>query len=54
MYVCAVCGYLVLEEVDALELELWMVVNHCGCWDWNLGPLQEQLVLLMAEPSLQT
>ena len=25
----------------------------CGCWELNLGPLQEQPVLLTAEPSLQ-
>ena len=25
----------------------------CGCWDLNLSPLEEQLVLLTAEPSLQ-
>lgn len=34
MYVCAVCGYLVLEEVDPLQLELWMVVTHTT---WMLG-----------------
>ena len=26
----------------------------CGCWDLNSGPLEEQSVLLTAEPSLQT
>jgi hypothetical protein len=25
----------------------------CGCWDSNLSPLEEQSVLLTAEPSLQ-
>jgi hypothetical protein len=25
----------------------------CGCWDSNSGPLEEQSVLLTAEPSLQ-
>ena len=25
----------------------------CGCWDLNSGPLDEQLVLLTTEPSLQ-
>jgi hypothetical protein len=25
----------------------------CGCWDLNSGPLEEQLVLLTTEPSLQ-
>ena len=24
----------------------------CGCWELNLGPLEEQPVLLTAEPSL--
>lgn len=26
----------------------------CGCWDLNSGPLEEQPVLLTAEPSLGT
>jgi hypothetical protein len=25
----------------------------CGCWELNLGPLEEQSVLLPTEPSLQ-
>jgi hypothetical protein len=25
----------------------------CRCWELNLGPLEEQPVLLMAEPPLQ-
>jgi hypothetical protein len=25
----------------------------CGCWELNSGPLEEQTVLLTAEPSLQ-
>jgi hypothetical protein len=25
----------------------------CGCWDLNLGPSEEQSVLLTTEPSLQ-
>jgi hypothetical protein len=25
----------------------------CGCWELNLGPLEEQSVLLITEPSLQ-
>lgn len=25
----------------------------CGCWDLNLVPLQEHLVILTTEPSLQ-
>jgi hypothetical protein len=26
----------------------------CGCWELNSGPLEEQLLLLIAEPCLQT
>ena len=26
----------------------------CGCWDFNSGPSEEQVVLLTTEPSLQT
>jgi hypothetical protein len=25
----------------------------CGCWEWNLRPLEEQSVLLTIEPSFQ-
>jgi hypothetical protein len=25
----------------------------CGCWEFNLGPLEEQTVLLISAPSLQ-
>ena len=25
----------------------------CGCWELNLGPLEEQPVFLTSEPSLQ-
>jgi hypothetical protein len=28
-------------------------VLPCGCWELNLGPLEEQSVLLTSEPSLQ-
>jgi hypothetical protein len=26
----------------------------CGCWELNSGPLEEQLVILTIEPSLQS
>ena len=26
--------------------------SPCGCWELNLGPLEEQATLLTAEPSL--
>lgn len=36
-----------------LELELKVPVNHPGqCWDLNLGPLQEQEILLSVDLSL--
>jgi hypothetical protein len=43
------------ECVDLLELELGVVVSCCGheCGQLNSGPLEEQQVLLTAEPSLQ-
>lgn len=39
-----------LERVpDPWELELWMVLScQCGCWEPNLGSLQERPVLLTA------
>jgi hypothetical protein len=41
-----------LEEIPWTE-----VTEGCelplGCWEMNQGPLQEQWVLLTAEPSLQ-
>lgn len=37
-----------------MELTLQAVVNYLGgCWDLNLGSLEELLVLLTTEPSLQ-
>ena len=32
---------------DSLELELYTVVCHCGCWELNLCPLQKQEVLVV-------
>lgn len=29
--------------LDALELELWVVMNHMWCWEPNPGPVQKQL-----------
>ena len=39
-------GALELEFTDSCELPR-------GCWELNLGPLEEQSVLLTPEPSLQ-
>lgn len=39
---------------DHPELELTGIcVSLYGCWDWNLGSLQEKHMLLIAEPLLQ-
>jgi hypothetical protein len=46
MYVLGACGSQ-KRASDSLELELQMALKH------HTGPLQEQLVLLDAEPSLQ-
>jgi hypothetical protein len=54
-FICAWCPQRSKLGIGSLELELWMVVNSlpCMCWELNLGPLQEQRVLLTAELSLQ-
>jgi hypothetical protein len=39
--------------LNPLELELDSCELPCGCCKLNLGPLEEQPVLLTAEPSLQ-
>jgi hypothetical protein len=53
MYVCALCGCLVLSEgfgspgtrvTDVYDLPY-------GCWNLNPGPLEKQLVLLSPDPS---
>lgn len=50
-----------VKEDDTLEIELQLAVSlfsvapspaSCGCWGLNLGPRQEQCVLLASEPSL--
>lgn len=58
----SVSGFVyMVKEDDTLELELQVVVSllpvapspaSCGCWGLNLGPRQEQCVLLASEPSL--
>ena len=39
---------------DPLELELQMVLSHSGGCDLNLDPLQEQQVLLITAPAVQS
>ena len=38
------------RESDHLELELTDGCELCGCWELNSGPLQEEQLLLSAEP----
>ena len=38
---------------DSLDLELQSCELPCGCWELNLGPLEEQSVLLTTESSHQ-
>lgn len=43
------------RALNPLELELWMVYGPpCGCWESNLGLLQEQQIFLTSDPSLQS
>ena len=42
-----------MKVSDPLELELDSCELPCGYWVLNLEPLEEQSVLLTAEPSLQ-
>lgn len=57
MYMCVyvrVCVFTCVPE-EALIPQNWNYdcEPFCGCWEPNSGPLQEQSVLLTAEPSLQ-
>lgn len=40
------------RALDLQELEFQVVVRPSGCWESNLGPLGEELMLLVTEPSL--
>ncbi|EGV91207.1 hypothetical protein I79_026171 [Cricetulus griseus] len=41
-----------MSDLLELELQVWLLVTQYGCWVSNLGPLQEQQVLLTAAISL--
>jgi hypothetical protein len=41
------------RELETLEVELDDCEPSRGCWELNLGSLEEKPVLLIAEPSLQ-
>ena len=46
MHWCEGVRFLETVVMDSCELS-------CGCWELNLGPLEEQPGLLTSEPSLQ-
>jgi hypothetical protein len=47
------CSCLQTHQKKATDLITDVCEPPCGCWDLNSGPLEEHLVLLTAEPSLQ-
>jgi hypothetical protein len=47
------CSCLQTHQKRALVLITDGCESPCGCWELNSGPLEEQSVLLIAEPSLQ-
>jgi hypothetical protein len=49
-HVCACCPGAQKRESDSLGLKFEPLF---GCWELNSGPLEEQPMLLTAEPSLQ-
>lgn len=56
LYVCTLCIYLVpLKARKCVGTPRPRVTDvyelPCGCWEPNPGPLQDQPVLLTAEPS---
>lgn len=59
MYVCATCICLVYTDIRrGFQIHSRLGVTRdceppCRCWEFNLGPLQVQPVLLTAGPSLQ-
>jgi hypothetical protein len=51
IYLFIICKY--TPEKRASDLIMDGYEPPCGCWDLNSGPLEEQSLLLTAEPSLQ-
>jgi hypothetical protein len=52
-YMCVHCSYLQTHQKGALDPITDSCEPPCGCWELNSEPLEEQSVLLAAEPSLQ-
>ena len=53
LYMWVYCSYLQTHQKRASESITDGCEPSCGCWELNSGPLEEQSVLLRAEPSLQ-
>lgn len=51
LHVCVCAPYVCIESPGAGVVDDWEL--PCGCWEVNLGPLQEEYVLLDTEPPLQ-
>jgi hypothetical protein len=51
MYMCSTCMYSCRPE-EGIRSH-YRYEPPCGCWALNSGPLEDQLVLLTIEPSLQ-
>ena len=47
---CFVCPYDCVKVTDALERELQTCELLCGCWELNLGPLEEQPMPISLAP----
>jgi hypothetical protein len=47
------CSYPQTHQKRTSDLIIDGCEPPCGCWDLNSGPLEEQSVLLTAEPCLQ-
>jgi hypothetical protein len=52
-YVSTLCSCLQTHQKRASDLVMGGCEPPCGCWDLNLGPLEEQSMFLPAEPSHQ-
>lgn len=51
IYICTLCACSAHTEEGANSPGSG-IINSCGRWELNSGPLQEQTVLLTSEPSL--
>jgi len=53
LFIWVCCSYLQTHQKRASDPITDGCEPPCGCWELNSGPLEEQSVLLTAEPSLQ-